>query len=135
MLATDIDDRMVVFAREGLYDAEQVKPVPAALRDRWMEREEDGWRTGPQMRRLIAFRELNLIGAWPMSGKFDAVFCRNVAIYFDEPTQSELWRRFAGVLQPGGRFYIGHSERLSGEAAARLTSDGVTTYALAGAAR
>ena len=84
------------------------------------------------MRRLVSFRELNLIGAWPMKVRFDAIFCRNVAIYFDEPTQNKIWHRFAGVLKPGGRLYIGHSERIGGEAASLLRPAAVTTYVLEG---
>ena len=136
ILASDIDDRMVAFARAGLYDPEQTEPVPPALRDRWMRAGDNGgWTVGPEMRRLVAFRELNLVGPWPMAGKFDAIFCRNVAIYFDEPTQNELWRRMAALLTPEGRLYIGHSERLGGQAQAQLRTDGVTTYALRGGDR
>ena len=139
VLATDIDVKMIEACRRGLYEPEQVRDAPAALRDRWMRRvQADGaeaWEASEDLRELIAFRELNLIGAWPMRGRFDAVFCRNVAIYFDEPTQTELWRRLSEQLAPGGRLYIGHSERVGGEALGRLVSEGVTTYALAGGAR
>ena len=81
----------------------------------------------------MAFRELNLIGDWPMKGKFDVIFCRNVVIYFDEPTQERIWSRFAPALVPGGTLYIGHSERVSGPAASQFETTGLTTYALRGA--
>ena len=81
-----------------------------------------------ELRALVTFNELNLIGDWPMKGRFDVIFCRNVAIYFEDDTQARLWSRFAPLLQPGGTLYIGHSERVAGPAAALLTPDGVTTY-------
>ncbi len=63
-----------------------------------------------QARDLIAFRQLNLHGDWPFEGKFDVIVCRNVAIYFDVPTQSTLWRRFGEALTDNGLLFIGHSE-------------------------
>ena len=64
------------------------------------------------VRELVAFKPLNLIGPWPMKGPFDAIFCRNVAIYFDKPTQGEMFGRFSTMLAPEGFLYIGHSENL-----------------------
>ena len=58
------------------------------------------------------FRELNLIRPWPMKGRFDVIFCRNVVIYFDKPTQRVLFDRYADMLKPGGLLFIGHSESL-----------------------
>ena len=82
------------------------------------------------MRRLVTFNELNLIGQWPMRRQFQAIFCRNVVIYFEEETQSQVFCRFVPLLSPDGRLYIGHSERVCGPAAARFETDGVTTYRL-----
>ena len=65
------------------------------------------------LKQLIAFKHLNLLEAWPMRGKFDAIFCRNVVIYFDKPTQAILFNRIAELLEVGGWLYIGHSENLS----------------------
>jgi chemotaxis protein methyltransferase CheR len=76
------------------------------------------------------FKELNLIGNWPMRGQFDAIFCRNVVIYFEEATQALLWNRFKNALTPDGRLYIGHSERVD---VAGYESDGLTVYKLSGA--
>ena len=79
---------------------------------------------------MVSFRELNLVADWPMRGQFDVIFCRNVVIYFDEPTRDRVWSRFTRVMPPGGTLYVGHSERLSGHAASRFESTGLTTYAL-----
>jgi len=67
------------------------------------------------------------MGSWPMKGPFQAIFCRNVVIYFDEPTQEKVWSRMVPLLAPGGRLYIGHSERL-GAAVSHFNSDGLTVY-------
>jgi chemotaxis protein methyltransferase CheR len=88
------------------------------------------WRANDRLSSLVAFRELNLVGQWPMKGRFDAIFCRNVVIYFEEKTQQEIWRRFVPSLNQNGLLYIGHSERVSGPASDKFTSEGVTTYRL-----
>ena len=137
ILATDIDPNVVATGRAAVYSNEAVQPVPAALRERWMVRVRDSgreaWGAGEEMRRLVAFRELNLMGNWPMKGRFDAIFCRNVVIYFDEPTQARMWSRFAPLINPGGRLYVGHSERVTDMD--RFETDGLTTYRLKGGHR
>jgi chemotaxis protein methyltransferase CheR len=134
ILATDIDTQMIAEGRAGLYGSGPMEPVPADLRNRWFEREDDRWRASETLRRLVVFNELNLMGDWPMRRKFQAIFCRNVVIYFEEDTQSRVFARFLPLLAPDARLYIGHSERLCGEAAQRLETDGITTYRLRGAA-
>ena len=132
ILATDIDPNVVAEGRRGVYRADAVEPIPQEMRTRWMRRvTEDGelaWSVGEEMRKLVSFRELNLIGPWPMKGPFDVIFCRNVVIYFEDETQARVWSRFKPLLAPQGRLYIGHSERLNGPAAAAFVSDGLTTY-------
>lgn len=129
ILATDINTQVVGEAADGRYPKEQVSSVPEALRRQYFE--EDGPEhvcAKSQMQDLIAFRSLNLIGDWPFKGKFDVIFCRNVAIYFDDEVQALVWQRLTERLVPGGRLYIGHSERITGPASAMLKTDGVTTY-------
>ena len=63
-----------------------------------------------------------------MRGRFDAIFCRNVVIYFSPATLSGLWPRFAAALQPDGWFFLGHSERVQDDGAGHFRPDGVTTY-------
>ena len=126
ILATDIDPVVLGTARAGSYSEEAVGPIPQQMR-RWLApvAGSGDWRVGEELKRLIAFRELNLLGPWPMKGRFQAIFCRNVAIYFEDSAQQRLWERFAGVLEPGGRLYVGHSERAT---PAVLQQDGLTTY-------
>ena len=129
ILATDIDRAVVATAREGRYDEAAVSAIPSDLRQRWFKRDGDGsWRVDDEVRELVSFRELNLIGSWPMKQQFDAILCRNVVIYFEEDTQAAIWKRFAPMLQPGGYLYIGHSERVTGEAAQCFETAGITTY-------
>lgn len=132
ILATDIDTKMIAEGRAGLYSDQVLDPVPADLRSRWFEREAGGWRASDPLRKLVVFNELNLMGDWPMRRSFQAIFCRNVVIYFEEETQGRVFARFVPLMAPDARLYIGHSERLCGEAASRFSTDGVTTYRLKG---
>jgi chemotaxis protein methyltransferase CheR len=133
ILATDIDPNMVAEARQGIYAPSLLAGIPDEHRRRWTA--PSAHRLGSvqiaeEARALITFNELNLIGDWPMKGRFDAIFCRNVAIYFDDDTQARLWSRFAPMLKVGGHLYIGHSERVAGPAASAFEPDGITTYRL-----
>jgi chemotaxis protein methyltransferase CheR len=131
ILATDIDPQILDRAQEGRYTTEELANVPVAMRHKFFEKpgpNETTQRAGAALRALIRFRSLNLIADWPMRGPFDVIFCRNVAIYFDKSTQSQLWSRFADHLKPEGWLFVGHSERLQGPAADTLVSCGVTTY-------
>lgn len=132
ILATDIDPNVIATARRGVYSEDLVSPISAAMRNRWLDADRDdrgSWSMGPAARALVTFNELNLMGQWPMKGKFQAIFCRNVVIYFDEPTQERIWSRFAPLLLPEGRLYVGHSERV-GSPDAGFETDGLTTYKL-----
>jgi chemotaxis protein methyltransferase CheR len=118
ILATDIDTDVLGKAERGEYPANSVDDVPKAYRS-YFESAAEGER-GPivqvsqMVRSLIAFRQLNLLETWPFQGPFDAIFCRNVMIYFDGPTKAALVDRFIKKLIPGGWLYIGHSESLLG---------------------
>jgi chemotaxis protein methyltransferase CheR len=125
ILATDIDSKIVAQAIEGVYPDEAIDAIPAELRRNWLRRVPSGWQVDEAVRRLIVFNELNLMDSWPMKGRFQAIFCRNVAIYFDAPTQDRLWTRFGQALTPDGRLYVGHSERVGD---ASFESDGLTIY-------
>lgn len=131
ILATDIDPNMIATGKAGLYDKACLTPVPVDLCRRWFEPVRNGTDqrcAADYLRGLIEFRTLNLIGDWPMRGRFQAIFCRNVVIYFDTATQEKIWSRMVPLLDPAGVLYIGHSERVSGDAERLLRRDGITTY-------
>ena len=135
ILATDIDADVLQKGREGAYADAAVAALAPERRKRWFSAQEDGhgdkvWKAGEELRKLVVFREHNLMGHWPMRGPFDAIFCRNALIYFREESQIEVWCRFAPLLARSGRLYIGHSERVLGEAASLYVNDGITTYRL-----
>lgn len=130
ILATDIDPQVVRFAERGIYDATQVSGLSATRLKRFTEpatdaRGEPGHGMLPSLRRMIVFKELNLNGQWPMRGQFDAIFCRNVVIYFDAATQERLWARLAGLLRSDGIVFVGHSERI---ASPLFCTAGATAY-------
>jgi chemotaxis protein methyltransferase CheR len=131
ILATDIDTNVIGRGAQGEYPADSLGDVPGAYRAFFEPI--DGDRRGPRVvvndkvRSLIAFRRLNLMEQWPFSGLFDAIFCRNVMIYFDIATKTNLVDRFTRQLKPGGWLYIGHSESLIGGHAG-LDLAGRTTY-------
>jgi len=120
ILATDLSTRVLNTATEGLYPESRLSGIQKALLHRHFnpvakpKGEEKTWQVKPEMRQLITFARLNLMGQWPMKGPFDVIFCRNVMIYFEKPTQTELVRRFRSLLSPGGTLFIGHSESLTG---------------------
>ena len=118
ILATDIDTHMVDTARHGVYAGDQATGIPTAIRDRFTRRvREDGescLSMGEELRRLITFKPLNLLEPWPMRGPFDAIFCRNVLIYFDRAGRTQVIENFARLLAPDGYLYLGHSESLYG---------------------
>ena len=130
ILATDIDPEMIARGRQAVYDAAAASAVPPEFAARFLVPVAGGLRVREPARDLVTFRLLNLHAPWPMHGKFDVIFCRNVVIYFDTPTQVRLWQRLESALAPGGWLYVGHSERLAPGSGARLTSAGITTYRL-----
>lgn len=128
ILATDIDGEMVARGTAALYDAASIEGIPEAMRQRFLTPEGGGYRVTPPLRAMVSFRELNLHDRWPMKGRFDVIFCRNVVIYFDAPTQEKLWERFESALTPGGWLFVGHSERVPLRANGALRTAGITTY-------
>jgi chemotaxis protein methyltransferase CheR len=119
ILATDIDTHMVATASRGVYPAEHASGIPATVRDRFVRRSRD--QSGDpviamddDLKRLITFKPLNLLEPWPMSGPFDAIFCRNVLIYFDRVGRTQVIESFARLLAQNGFLYLGHSESLYG---------------------
>jgi len=115
ILATDIDTNVLATARQGVYPLDQLQKISPELQKRHFLRGEgnhQGYaRVKDELRRLVSFRQLNLLDAtWPMRGRFDFIFCRNVMIYFDKPTQHAILKKLAAYLQPDGLLFVGHSE-------------------------
>lgn len=125
ILATDIDTDVLARARKGVYAADDVRGAPPALQKRFQIEGKQGL-ANAELRALVAFKQLNLIEEWPMRGPFDAIFCRNVFIYFTQELQASIAARMAALLAPGGRLYIGHAETLRDPRGLALC--GVTTY-------
>lgn len=118
ILSTDISTRALDRAAEAVYVEERVSHLTEADRRIALDQIDRGppkvWRVRPELKRLVHLARLNLMdAAWPMRGPFDVIFCRNVMIYFDRPTQERLVNRLAALLVPGGTLYVGHSESLS----------------------
>lgn len=128
VLATDLSTEILAAAQAGRYTLDTASGIPMSLRQTWVKRDGDMAEVHPLVRERCAFRKLNLLEPWPIRGQFDAIFCRNVMIYFDEPTKERLQTRLADQLVPGGFLYIGHSERLSASVAPRFTCVGRTTF-------
>jgi chemotaxis protein methyltransferase CheR len=131
ILGTDIDTNVLATGRAAVYEEQLLEGIPGNMRSQYFERDPSdrrAFRVCEAARQMVAFRELNLNGpSWPMKGPFDAIFCRNVVIYFDEPTQERVWQRFAPLVAPGGKLYVGHSERV-GASVTAFESAGLTAY-------
>ena len=127
ILATDIDTDVLAKAGRGEFATATVDEVPKTYAE-YFKRAGDKVVVDAEVKSLIAFRQLNLMNdPWPFKGMFDAIFCRNVMIYFDGPTKAKLIQRFVQQIKPGGWLYIGHSESLIG-AHPGLQSAGRTIY-------
>jgi chemotaxis protein methyltransferase CheR len=116
ILATDIDSEVLAAAQRGVFANDRLAGIPETRLQRWFQRG-SGDNAGFAKARaalvsMITFNPLNLMGEWPMRGPFDVIFCRNVMIYFDQPTRDRLVSRFAGLLAPGGYLCLGHSESI-----------------------
>lgn len=117
ILATDISTNVLAKAEMGIYSNEVVSPVPSSLKRKYLmigkAPGSNQVRVVPELRRLIEFRRLNFMDAdYRMTEKADAIFCRNVIIYFDRPTQEKVLQRLSRQLVPRGYMFVGHAETL-----------------------
>lgn len=128
LLATDISSEMVAATRAATYTLQSADAIPAPYRKAWMRGQGGMAVMSDEVRALVSAMELNLFDRWPMRRKFDAIFCRNVMIYFDDETKAELEMRLIDQLAAGGILYIGHSERLVGPARDIMVPCGQTIY-------
>lgn len=113
ILATDLDSNVLGQGIAGEYRLDRFEKVSAERRRQWFHESRPGYlAAGDELKSLITFRQLNLMHRWPFKGPFDIIFCRNVVIYFDKPTQRALFERIATYQRPGDYLCIGHSESL-----------------------
>ncbi|MBW4057104.1 MAG: chemotaxis protein CheR [Proteobacteria bacterium] len=132
ILATDIDTNVLGKARQGVYPLDQLQKIPAGQLKRFFLKG-DGRNAGfakvrPELQQMITFRRFNLLDEqWALRDKFDAIFCRNVMIYFDKDTQYAILKKMQPCLQPHGLFFAGHSESFH-HAADLFTVCGKTVY-------
>ena len=135
ILATDLDTNVLAKAKEGVYHMDRLEKLPADKLKRFFLKGGDA-RTGQarirqELRNMVTFQRLNLLdNDWPMRTLFDAIFCRNVMIYFDKLTQHKILKKFAPMLQPDGLLFVGHSESLF-RASDLFKLRGKTVYELA----
>jgi len=116
ILATDIDSNVLTTCKTGIYDSKKIVDLPSAYKQQYFHKglgeNIDKFKVDRKLTQLLTFKQLNLLHQWPMKGPFDIIFCRNVIIYFDKPTQQELFARYYQLLKPGGLLILGHSESL-----------------------
>jgi len=116
ILATDLDSQVLEKASHGVYGVDRIESLDPEMKKRWFlsdSNHTDIVKIKPKLQELISFKRLNLLESWPMKGKFDFIFCRNVLIYFNTETQNKLFERYADALNDNGYLIIGHSESIS----------------------
>lgn len=134
IVASDLDTNVLAKAEAGIYPVERIEKLSEAVVKRFFLKgtgAQSGFvRVRPELRAMIKFRQVNLLGDdWQIRGPLDAIFCRNVMIYFDKETQLKILQRFAPLLQPDGLVFAGHSESFH-NAAHLFRLRGKTVYEL-----
>ena len=131
VLATDLDSAVLKTASEGIYPWDSARSIAPELLKLGFYKGTGGNAGRVKLREgikdRIQFRQLNLLGSWPMKKLFDVIFCRNVLIYFDKETEGQLIDKFAANLKPGGILFLGHSEAF-GLDSKKFVSLGRTSY-------
>jgi chemotaxis protein methyltransferase CheR len=116
ILATDLDSDVLAKAHRGVYTADRLQSLGTERRERFFEpypdAKEPSFKVRPELTRLLTVKQLNLMHPFPMKGPLDAIFCRNVVIYFDKDTQRDLVARISRLQRPGDLLFLGHSETL-----------------------
>ena len=142
ILASDVDTTVIETAARGVYTFERVEQIPEEqLRTYFLKgrgRHAGSVKVRGELQKLVTFRKVNLLGPdWPVRGPIDVIFCRNVMIYFDKPTQRRVLERFHPLMQPDGLLFAGHSEsfqhaqdlfRLRGKTIYQLASNAGRTH-------
>lgn len=138
ILATDLDTHVLQTAQTGIYGMDRVEKLPADIRRRFfvdVPGQPEKFQVRPELRNMITFRQLNLLDRnWPIRGPFDAIFCRNVMIYFDKPTQYKILQKLVPVMRANALLFAGHSESFQ-HAADLFHLQGRTIYTIAEGSR
>lgn len=115
ILATDISDSALNFAKEAIYPSDRLQKLPPLYRNKYFEKiTDDEFKVIERVRKEVTFRRFNLMNSnFPFKKRFQAIFCRNVMIYFNQETRDSLIGRFEQMLEPGGYLFLGHSETIS----------------------
>lgn len=118
LLASDLSTQVLEHGRQAVYTMERAACIPRALLTRYFQKGRNRWeghvRVRPELREIVEFRRVNLMDPFNFDHPFHVIFCRNVMIYFDKPTQERLVQKFHDCLAPGGYLFVGHSESLTG---------------------
>ena len=119
ILATDLSTEVLQVARRGIYPRDMVMPVPSGMTQKYVmlprDKTRGDIRINPKLRSKVGFARLNLMdGSYPVGEAMHMIFCRNVLIYFDKPTQAKVLTRLCDCLLPGGYLFVGHSESVTG---------------------
>jgi chemotaxis protein methyltransferase CheR len=94
-----------------VYEESALEKLPTGKKNNYFTRQSNGdYRVNNKLRDFLTFKQLNLLSSWPMKGPFDVIFCRNVLIYFDNPTRAAIVSKMLSLLPVGGILYLGHSE-------------------------
>lgn len=136
ILATDLDNKCLATGRAGLYREKDFDSMPSDLVAEYFHRVERAvrgemvgfYQADNRLKELITFNKLNMLGEWPMKGKFDVIFCRNVFIYFNKETQTRIIERFAQLQDPGDYLCLGHSESIANPKGMGYQLQGKTLY-------
>lgn len=137
ILASDLDEKCLEEAKSGVYSQHGLEKMSDDLVAKYFTEidEVSKYKNGvllqakSELKQMIRFNKLNLMNlSWPMRGKFDVIFCRNVFIYFDKDTQLELVKRFSKLQNPGSYLFLGHSETIANPKAATYKLIGKTIY-------
>jgi len=139
ILASDLDTHVLDMARQGLYTLDRLDKVAEPLARKYFIRggsvPEGYAQVRPELQAMLVFRQINLLdSSWPMRGPFDAIFCRNVMIYFDKPTQHKILAKFVPLMLPDGLLFAGHSESFH-HATELFKSRGKTVFEMAESAK
>jgi chemotaxis protein methyltransferase CheR len=136
ILATDLDENCLARARAGSYPVAEFEQVPDSILSSYFRhevqllgrQEREVYTAKDNLKSLITFNKLNLVQAWPMKGPFDIIFCRNVFIYFDKPTQTAVLEGFSAMQEAGAYLCLGHSEIITNPAELGYSLIGKTAY-------